>query len=249
MAHMRRSRRVRCGRFVLPFVLVVAAAQAAGITGSDARAEDLYRAGSFQRAYQLAVDLDTGPMQTLAAQAAIGRGLYQGRSEDDTLAWLRRGEAAADEAVKLSPQAPAALLALAQAKGEIALRTGPLANVKVPGDIGSLLKKAVQLAPDDPDALVGLGLWNLELTDRGVGWLYGAKRDGALAMVARGVTKAPERVDLRVEYARALRIAGDIGGAREQLQRALALPAGTALERYEQERARTMLGELGGGSS
>lgn len=225
--------------WVLP-TLVLGAAQAAAAADANA----LYRSGSFERAYQVAAAVDTAPMQTLAAQAAIARGLYQGSSQDDTLAWLRRGETAAQEALTLAPERPDALLALAQAKGEIARRTGPLANLSVPGDIGELLKKALRLAPNDPDALVGLGLWNLELTDRGVGWLYGAKRDGALAMVARGVTLAPERVDLRVQYADALRIVGDVGRAREQLDRALALPAATALERYEQQRAKTMLSEL-----
>jgi len=252
MAHRCRSGRFHRGWWWLPLALVLGAAQEAGAAdagaGAAAEVAALYRSGSFERAYRLAVPVDSGAMQTMAAKAAIARGLYQGTSGEDTLTWLRNGEKAAQEAVKLTPDRPAALLALAQAKGEIARRTGPLANVSVPGDIGGLLKKAVQLAPDDPDALVGLGLWNLELTDRGVGWLYGAERDGALEMVARGVRLAPKRVDLRVQYAGALRIVGDVQQAREQLDRALALPADTALERYEQQRAKTMLGELGGAS-
>lgn len=253
MTRMRTCRRRRVGWWWLPLAVAFAFASAAGAsdsgaTDSGAQVEALYRSGSFERAYKLAVAVDTGKMQAMAAQAAIARGIYQGTSQDDTLAWLRRGENAAQEAVKLTPDLPAALLALAQAKGEIARRTGPLANATVPGDIGGLLKKAVRLAPDDPDALVGLGLWNLELTHRGVGWLYGAKRDGALEMVARGVGLAPKRVDLHVQYADALRIAGDDGRAREQLHRALALPADTARARYEQQRARTMLDELGGGA-
>lgn len=237
---MRRSAALRPWWLSL-LALAVGAAQAAGAESAAA----LYRAGSFEQAYRVAVAVDTGSQQTLAAKAAIARGLYQSSAQDDALTWLRRGEAAAEKAVRLTPEAPPALLALAQAKGEIARRTGPLANLSVPGEIGGLLKKAVRLAPSDPDALVGLGLWNLELADRGVAWLYGASRDGALAMVGRGVALAPARVDLRVQYADALRIAGEVDRARQQLDRALALNAATAVERYEQRRARSMLGELG----
>jgi len=230
--------------WLLPLAVLIGAAQAA--SGDEAQA--LYRSGSFEQAYQLAVAVDSAAMQTLAAQAAIARGLYQGSSEEDTLTWLRRGETAAQAAVKLAPDSPPALLALAQAKGELARRTGPLANVSVPGEVGGLLKKAVSLQPRNPDALVGLGLWNLELTDRGVGWLYGASRGGALEMVARGVALAPDRIDLRVQYASALRIVGDVARAREQLDKALAMTPGTALERYAQDDAKAMLSQLGGGS-
>lgn len=226
----------------------LACAGAPAYAAAPADVEALYCSGAFEKAYQLADAVDSGAMQTLAAQAAIARGLYQGASDGDTLDWLRRAETAAQAAVKLAPDAPAALLALAQAKGEIARRTGPLANVSVPSEIGSLLKKAVRLEPDNPDALVGLGLWNLELTDRGVGWLYGAKRSGALDMVARGVALAPGRIDLRVQYASALRIVGDTGAERDQLDKALALHPVTAVDRYEQERAKTMLEGLKGSS-
>lgn len=239
--------RFRACRACWVAALALLAGAATAAKAADPQA--LYRQGSFETAYQQAVTVDSAAMQTLAAQAAIARGLYQGASESDTLAWLRRGQDAAERAVSLAGDSPAALLALAQAKGEIASRTGPLANLSVPGDIGSLLKRAVKLAPQNPDALVGLGLWNLELTDRGVGWMFGARRDGALAMVAKGVALAPQRPDLRVQYARALTLVGDAGGARKELQAALTLSPANAVERYEQRRAAAQLEQMnrGGG--
>jgi len=242
------SRRVARFRARRIFWVVTLALLASAVTVANAADPGaLYRQGSFEAAYRQSVTVDSAAMQTLAAQAAIARGLYQGESEADTLAWLRRGQDAAEEAAKLAGDSPAALLALAQAKGEIASRTGPLANLSVPGDIGGLLKRAVKLAPQNPDALVGLGLWNLELTDRGVGWMFGARRDGALAMVAKGVGLAPQRPDLRVQYARALTLVGDASGARKELQKALTLSPANAVQRYEQRRAAAELEQMGRG--
>ncbi len=221
-----------------------ATAWAAGPGGAQA----LYLAGSFEQAYAQAAAVETAAAQTLAAQAAIAQGLYVASSGADALAWLRRADRAADRAVKLAPDDPAALLAAAQAKGEIARKAGGIGSINTPNEVGSLLKRAVGLDPTNADALVGLGMWNLQLTERGVGWLYGAHRDGAMAMVERGVSLAPTKVNLRVEYATALLNAGDASAARRQLQQALTLPTPTAVDRYEHERAVKLLNAMESGA-
>lgn len=74
-----------------------------------------------------------------------------------------------------------------------------------------------------------------------MGWLYGGRRDQVLPLVTRGVELGPERVSLRIELAVALRALGREDEAREQLRAALELPARTAADRAEQERARRLL--------
>jgi tetratricopeptide (TPR) repeat protein len=239
----RADRRPLSGFAFVAVLLVLGAASAVRGAGLE-EARALYDSGSFEGAYQLAVAEDDGAAQTLAANAAIAQAIYRDLPDADRLSWLRRAQDAGRRAVALLPEAPQALLALAQARGEMALRTSALDNLSTAGEIGDLLKRAVAAAPDDPDALVGLGMWNLGVTDRGVGWLYGARREGALELVARGVSLAPQRVNLRVQYATALRDAGDRSLAVEQLREALTLPTPTAVDRYERERAVTMLREL-----
>ena len=110
-------------------------------------------------------------------------------------------------------------------------------------ELKRLFEKALELNPQDADALVGFGMWHLELVEAGVGWLYGGKRDQVMPLVEAGVAAAPEQVNLRVEYATALRAFAQPELAREQLEAALALPARSAVDRAEQERARRLLND------
>ncbi len=251
--------RVRWGyaRRVLAAALVVALGAALGPALGPARAQGLaaasgrFDAGAFVEAYDLAAAFAAAQGDTaaaarahaLAARAALAHVLYDPPS-DDVGTWMQRARDASLRAEALAPDDSHVLVTVAQVRGELALRSGALANLDAAGEIHDALEHALAIAPDDPDALVGMGMWHLELIDRGVGWLYGARRDGALEQVARGVSLAPDRISLRIQYAKALRITGDVAGAREQLRTALALPAGTAEDRFEQRRAEALLRDM-----
>jgi tetratricopeptide (TPR) repeat protein len=148
---------------------------------------------------------------------------------------------AAERAVTLDPNASQAYVYLARGRGEIARRSGILQNLNVATELKRLFEKALELNPQDADALVGFGMWHLELVENGVGWLYGGKRDQVMPLVEAGVAAAPDQVNLRVEYATALRAFAQPELALEQLEAALALPARSAVDRAEQERARRLL--------
>jgi len=247
--------RVRWGyaRWVLAVALVVALGTALGPARAQglAAASGRFDAGAFVEAYDLAVAVAEAEgggavaarAQTLAARAALAHVLYDAPT-DDVGAWVRRARDASLRAEALAPDDPHVLVTVAQVRGELALRSGALENLDAAGEIRDALERALVVAPDDPDALVGMGMWHLELIDRGVGWLYGARREGALEQVARGVALAPDRISLRIQYAKALRMTGDVPGAREQLQAALALPARTAEDGYERRRAEALLAGL-----
>lgn len=200
-------------------------------------AAGLYRQGSFVRSYDTAIGTDTATSQTVAAQAAVAYALFEAPTDRERLSWLQRGIDAAQHAVDRDARSVAALLVLAQAEGEAALLKGPLQNLEVAGETRSLLQRVLEIQPDNPNALVGLGVWNLELTARGVGWMFGASRNGALAMVERGIELAPADVELRVEYARALQLVGDQPGAKAQARVAVRLPPTSAVDRLRQARA------------
>ncbi len=195
-----------------------------------------YKKGDFVKSYRVAVATDTATSQTLAAKAAVAFALFEATSDPVRLDWFQRGADAAQHALKLQPKAVGALLALAQAKGEAALLRGPLQNLGVAGETRDLLRRVLELEPENPNALVGLGVWNLEITDRGVGWMFGAHRKGALVMVERGIERAPDDIELRIEYGRALQLAGDAAAARSQFQLVLKLTPTSAADRFRQQR-------------
>lgn len=208
----------------------------------------LWRNGDFAAAYEAAVPTSTLTMQLLAARAAVDNVVYAlapaGATSAEELLWLRRGVAAAEEAVKLDPGSAEALVALARAKGEIARRSGVLQNLNVAGELRQLFDQALAADPDNPDGLVGLAMWHLELVQAGVGWLYGGKRDAVLPLLQRGVAQAPEQINLRNEYATALLALGTAAQAEEQLRTALQLTPRSAADRAEQRRARELLDSL-----
>lgn len=207
-------------------------------------ARDLFEAGAFVAAYEQAINLETGAEQILASRAASAQGLYVAASADELMAWLGRAQVAAERATRIVPEDPEAWLELARARGEMALRTDIWQNLDVASRLREMIDRALALDPDNPNALVALGMWHLGLTERGVGWMFGARRDDVLDLVSRGVQLAPRAIELRIEYAKALHALGAPASAREQLDVALALPARTAVDRHLQEVAARLLADI-----
>ncbi len=218
------------------------------VSGGSAVAQTatlLLQQGEYAAAYDKSAAVMSASAQLTAATAAVDQVVYPvgpAASPADQLSWLRRGVSAAENAVRLDPTSAAAVVQLARAKGEIARRSGVLQNLNVAGELKQLFDRALALEPDNPDALVGLALWHLELVDAGVGWMYGGRRSEVLPLLERGVAAAPRQINLRVEYGGALRSLGDEAGAVEQLEIALQLPATSVAEEAEQRRAALLLG-------
>lgn len=207
----------------------------------------LLRQGEYAAAYEQASGVQSAAMQLIAARAAIDQVVYLmapgGATLADEVVWLKRAVAASERAVELDPSSAAALIQLVRAKGEIARRSGVLQNLNVAPELKKLFDRALALDPNNPDALVGLAMWHLELVEAGVAWLYGAKRSEVLPLLERGVAAAPQQLNLRVEYATALRALGLPDKAREQLELALTLPTPNASDIAERRRAEALLRE------
>lgn len=208
---------------------------------------DLWVAGDFAAAYGAAAQGDTVAAQLLASRAAADQAVYLETGSEGALDWLERAEAAAERALELGPTghlAATANMAIARAKGEAGLHRGGLANARLPGELRRLFERALELEPDNADALVAYAAWHFALTELGVGWLYGADRAQVLPLMERGVAAAPRQINLRVEYARVLLSLGAEYEAREQAEAALGLTAHTAADEFEQARARDLLATI-----
>lgn len=208
---------------------------------------DLWVAGDFAASYEAAAQMETAVAQLLASRAAADQAVYIETEAGPALAWLGRAEAAAVRSLELEPNGPLAAtanMAIARAKGEAGLHRGGLANALLPGELKRLFERAFELEPANPDALVAYAAWHFALTEIGVGWLYGADRAQVLPLMERGVAAAPRQINLRVEYARVLLSMGHEDEARQQVEVALRLPAGSAADGFEQARARELLKQM-----
>lgn len=203
-------------------------------------------AGDFAAAYEEAVAVQTATAQLLASRAATDQAVYLTTESAAARDWLDRAQTAALRSLELEPNGPwavTATMALARAEGEAGFHQGALARARMAGDVRKLFERALDLDPDNADALVSYAAWHYALTELGVGWLFGARRDKVLPMIERGVAAAPLQINLRVEYARVLFGLGRDAEAREQVDMALALPVRTAADAFEQARARALLSE------
>lgn len=230
---------------LLTLWLAAAWAQPVPYDGVPGGAE--WATGDFVAAYRVAVQADSPVAQLLASRAAADQAVYVEEEPAPALDWLGLSESAARRSLELDPVGPlatAAIMALARAQGEAGLHRGGLANARLPGELRSLFERVLDLDPENPDALVAYAVWHFALTEIGIGWLYGADRGQVLPLIERGVAAAPEQINLRVEYARVLIGLGRVEEGREQAEIALELPAASAADAYEQERARELLRAL-----
>lgn len=207
----------------------------------------LVDAGRFQEAYEAGLKLGTPEALTLAAKGASFYALYQAKPEEKRT-WFERAEKAASQAIAKAPDYPEGYFERARALGRLAQYKGileALAQGLAPR-IRSDLEKTLKLDPNHAGAMVALALWHFELVQKG--WLVAATQgaDGAQVepLMKKAIALEPEAIIHRVEYAKVLAAWGKKEEARKQLETALALPAKTAADRYDQERARQELAKL-----
>ncbi len=207
----------------------------------------LVDAGRFQEAYEAGLKLGTPEALALAAKGASFFALYQAKPEEKRT-WFERAEKAASQAIAKDPNYAEGYFERARALGRLSQFKGileALAEGLAPR-IRSDLEKTLKLDPNHAGAMVALALWHFELVQKG--WLVATTQgaDGARVepLMKKAIELEPEGIIHRVEYAKVLAAWGKKEEARKQLEAALALPAKTAADRYDQERARQELARL-----
>ncbi len=201
---------------------------------------ELLKKGAFENAYEEALVFED---YVLAARAASFVAIYRATDDRDRAAWFARAEKAARQAIQQDPSNPEAHFELARALGRLAQYRGILQSLSLASAVRDELKKTLKLKPDHAGALVALALWHLELSQKGVGWLYGADAGQVIPLFEKAIRLEPEAIIHRVEYAKALLRLGKKAAARKQLEVALKLEPKDARDRLEQARARALLGQ------
>ncbi|MFC0594834.1 hypothetical protein ACFFFP_01325 [Thermus composti] len=209
--------------------------------------EALLDAGRFREAYELGLKLSTPEALALAAKAVSFYAMYEAKPEEKR-AWFERAEKAASQAIAKDPDYPEGYFERARALGRLSQYKGILEALTegLAPRIRNDLEKTLKLKPDHAGAMVALALWHFELVQKG--WLVAATQgaDGGKVepLMKKAIELEPEGIIHRVEYARVLAAWGRKEEARRQLETALSLPARTAADRYDQERARQELAKL-----
>ncbi|AEB10852.1 tetratricopeptide repeat protein [Marinithermus hydrothermalis] len=209
-----------------------------------AQPKALIAEGRFQEAYAQALEANTAKSLALAAQAASFQAIYLAENDAEREMWFSRAEQAARRAIELDPNYAEGYFELGRALGRLAQYRGILQSLFLASEVRNVLNKTLELDPQHAGARTALALWNLELAQRGVGFLYGARMDRVIPLFEEAIALEPEVIIHRVEYAEALSRMNRTEQARAQLEAALSLPAQSARDRFDQERARRMLAEL-----
>jgi tetratricopeptide (TPR) repeat protein len=159
-------------------------------------------------------------------------------------------------AIKAAPDSAAGHVWLAVALGRQALAEGPKTRLALSREIKSETDRALQLDPDNGRAWHVLAAWNAKLAGLNAmermaanavlgGVPKGASFENAEKAFQRAIALEPAYVNHRLEYGKLLKERGRKAEARQELEKAVALPptSGALDARYQAE-ARALLAKL-----
>lgn len=180
----------------------------------------------------------------MAAKAANSYASYSAKGDTEILGWFARAQAAAQKALEANPRSAEAHFELARAIGGTLNHQSLLTKVNLVGVMRDHLNEALKLRPDLPEVRVALALWNLEVSENGVGWLYGADKGRVKPLFEEALRLEPNSVAARGWYGWILLRLGDKAAAKAQLEKVVALTPHNAVDRFEWTLAKERLAEL-----
>ncbi|WP_460172566.1 hypothetical protein [Thermus sp. FJN-A] len=206
--------------------------------------EGLFEQGKYQEVAQEASKLGGSEALALASKAAAFYAIYQAQGDTEKREWFKRAEELARRAIQLDPKNPRAYMALGRALGRLAEYANLFSQAALANQIRQAFEKAIELDRSYPEPKVGLALWHAQLVAKKLGFVFGARADRVEPLMDEALSLQPNRIIFHVEYARAMVLLGKKDKAKALLEKALSLPVKTAEDKYEQEHARKLLGEL-----
>lgn len=205
-------------------------------------AEEAYAAGRFLECAERAEAQGTSAGHSLAAMCLGLQAQYLAAAdaEPDLVA---RAMALADEAIRLDPDNADAYL---QSAGAIGLHAGIIGNWRagrqgLAGKARDLVLAALERAPSQPEAHLGLAGWHADIVAAGIiarTMFKEANRADAVKHYERALELGGDSKLVRLEYARRLPKLDREGGrerARALLSEAAASPVGDFLDRLVHE--------------
>ncbi len=208
--------------------------------------EALYDQGQYTQAYQAALQRGDAWGYILASYAATNYARYQAQDQERK-AWFDRAAEAARKAIQLDPNNAKAHFALGQALGRYIQYASLFTQALLVNQVKNAFLKAIELDPNFPDPKIGMGLWHAEGVHRNICFIFGCRRDQVKVFLdqAEAIRDKSKRVILGyVDGGYANLLINDLKEAERGLKEALARPARTAEDQYEQERAHKLMEEL-----
>lgn len=199
-------------------------------------------AGDYQEAinqYQAAVDQRADNVEALYKLAKAKVYLAETLTGSEAEALYSQAADHARAAIALAPDDPNTHMELARALGRLAQFKGVLQSLNLAGEVKSELEKALELEPNFAPALHALALWNLN-----VPWIAGGRSSQVRPLFDQSIAAEPEAIVHYTDYGEALIQLGDKEAAKVQLEKALALPAETAQDTKNQEKAKALLAQI-----
>ena len=225
----------------------------AGVAQADPleAARAAYGDGRFLEAAELAEAVGTSDGYALATDCVAKHGFHVA-ADDEKAALFERAMQLADEALRLDPDNPEALLQTAHAVGRYSEDMRPMKALRegYPRQVRESLEQALALDPNMVGATVSLGGWHAAVVGRAGGFvarMLGATRKKANAYFERGLELGPDMKEAYFEYANGLLAMNPKRNrerARELLAQGLELPAKDAFERILHEKAAERLAGL-----
>ncbi len=205
---------------------------------------ELLAGGELAAAWRVGVASNNPIELAAAAEAASLMAQYRAASDDERRFWLERTEQVARRLIELFPDDPEGYYQLAHAQAEMIRFVGIFGKIGLASAIKENLDACLKRDPRHARALMGLALWNMELAQRGLGWLYGARLEEVRPLLQRAVALEPGNIEIRKNYGFAMIKLRDWPAARAQLQKALSLPAVSAVDMLHQQRAAELLEQV-----
>jgi len=132
----------------------------------------------------------------------------------------------------------------AYAQAQLIRYAGVFSKINLASSIKHQLDRSLAINPEHADSLAALALWNLQLSQRGLGWIYGASQDKVIPLFEQAVTLEPKSISICKDYGFALIKLKDFSAAKKQLERCLELPAHSAKDEFGLARAQALLDSL-----
>lgn len=245
----------------LSLVLTGLAGPAAAKTADELLAEgdQLYAAARLPEArasYAAALQAAPGQFATLCRLSRTESELGELQKGDEQRATRAAAVEHARAAIKAAPDSAGGHVWLAVALGRQALSEGPKTRLALSREIKSEVDRALQLDPNVGRAWHVLAMWNAKLASLNAiermaanavlgGVPRGASFEQAEQAFQKAIALEPDYVNHRLEYGRLLKDRGRKAEAKQELEKAVALPpTGSALDPRYQAEARQLLAKL-----